>query len=83
MWLGNIWMGSAGVVIDDLPISRVEWQPCWLLVTSRFPPIGLFDRVADPDDLDIVYTIESLTSDQLLDEVGNKHSLSLKTGFLK
>jgi hypothetical protein len=58
-------------VIDDLPISHVDWQPCWRLVSSRFPPVGLFDRVADPDDLDIVYAIESLTNDRLLDEAGD------------
>ncbi len=58
-------------MIDDLPISHVDWQPCWRLVSSRFPPVGLFDRVADPDDLDIVYAIESLTNDRLLDETGD------------
>ncbi len=58
-------------MIDNLPISHVEWQPCWRLVSSRFPPVGLFDRVADPDDLDIVYAIESLTNDRLLDEAGD------------
>jgi RES domain len=58
-------------VIDDLPISHVDWQPCWRLVSSRFPPVGLFDRVADPEDLDIVYAIEGLTNDRLLDEAGD------------
>jgi RES domain len=58
-------------VIDDLPISHVDWQPCWRLVSSRFPPVGLFDRVADPDDLEIVYAIEGLTNDRLLDEAGD------------
>jgi len=54
-----------------LPISHVDWQPCWRLVSSRFPPVGLFDRVADPDDLEIVYAIEGLTNDRLLDEAGD------------
>ncbi len=58
-------------MIDDLPISHVEWQPCWRLVSSRFPPVGLFDHVADPDDLEVVYAIEGLTNDRLLDEVGD------------
>ena len=58
-------------MIDDLPISPIDWQPCWRLVSSRFPPVGLFDRVADPEDLDIVYAIEGLTNDRLLDEAGD------------
>jgi RES domain len=52
-------------------LGHVNWQPCWRLVSSRFPPIGLFDRVADPDDLDIVFAIEGLTNGRLLDEAGD------------
>ncbi|EIC29376.1 RES family NAD+ phosphorylase [Methylomicrobium album] len=53
------------------PINRVVWRPCWRLVPSRFPPSGLFDRVAEPEDLDIVFAIEALTNDRLLDESGD------------
>ncbi len=58
-------------MIDNLPTSHVDWQPCWRLVSSRFPPVGLFDRVADPEDLDIVNAIEGLTNDRLLDDAGD------------
>ncbi|MBD9359451.1 RES family NAD+ phosphorylase [Methylomonas sp. EbB] len=51
-------------------ISRIDWRPCWRLVPSRFPPTGLFDRVADPADLDVVFAIEALTNDRLRDEAG-------------
>ncbi len=40
------------------------------MVPSRFPPTGLFDRVADPEDLDIVFAIEALTNDRLRDGAG-------------
>lgn len=33
--------------------------------------MGLFDRVAEPEDLDIVFAIEALTNDRLLDESGD------------
>ena len=52
------------------PLNRIQWQPCWRLVPSRFPPVGLFDRVAAPEDLDIVFAIEALTNDRLRDEAG-------------
>lgn len=52
-------------------VSTIAWRPCWRLVPSRFPPIGLFDRVAEPEDLDIVFAIESLTNDRLRDETGD------------
>jgi hypothetical protein len=41
------------------------------LVSSRFPPIGLFDRVAEPEDLNIVIKIETLTNERVLNEVGD------------
>ncbi len=56
-----------------VPISTrlVSWKPCWRLVCSRFPPTGLFDRVARPEDLEIVFMIEGLTNDRLRDESGD------------
>jgi len=52
------------------PQQRVTWEPCLRVVPSRFPPIGLFERVADPADYDAVFAIESLTNSRLRDEVG-------------
>lgn len=40
-------------------------------MSSRFPPAGLFDRVAHPDDLEVVYAIEALTNDRLREEAGD------------
>lgn len=56
--------------MSDLPIARTEWRPCYRIVPSRFPPVGLFDAVADPDDLEAVFQIEAMTNDRLRDEVG-------------
>ena len=52
------------------PVRRVVWEPCVRVVPSRFPPIALFERVADPSDFDSVYAIEALTNSRLRDEVG-------------
>lgn len=51
-------------------ISKIDWRPCWRLVASRFPPQGLFDRVAAPGDLEIVFQIEGLTNGRLREEAG-------------
>jgi RES domain len=58
-------------VISALSVSRIDWQPCWRLIPSRFPPTGLFDRVANPEDLEIIFAIEALTNDRLRDEAGD------------
>lgn len=51
-------------------MARIRWTPSYRLVPSRFPAVGLFDRVARPEDLDYVLAAESLTNDRLRDEVG-------------
>lgn len=53
-----------------LPTRRTRWRPSHRLIPSRFPPVGLFDRVADPDDLDAVFELEAMTNDRLRDEAG-------------
>jgi hypothetical protein len=51
-------------------MARIRWTPSFRLVPSRFPPVGLFDRVARPEDLEYVLAAEQLTNDRLRDEVG-------------
>jgi hypothetical protein len=53
-----------------IPVRRVRWQPCRRILPSRFPPRNLFDRIADPADLEAVIAVESLTDDRLRDEIG-------------
>ena len=52
-------------------LSRINWKPSWRLISSRFPPVGLFDRVAHAEDLEILFTIESITNDRLREETGD------------
>lgn len=58
------------VVGPDIPVNHVTWHPCYRLIPSRFPPIQLFERVADPGDLEAVVAVESLTNDRIRDQVG-------------
>lgn len=51
-------------------VSHIQWQPCYRIIPSRFPPIGLFEQVADPEDLEAIFAIEAMTNDRLRDEVG-------------
>lgn len=52
------------------PVVRVRWNPVYRLVPSRFPPVSLFERIADPADWDDIVAIESLTNSRLRDEAG-------------
>ena len=53
-----------------IDVARIRWRPSWRIVPSRFPPIQLFERVADPADLEAVAAIESLTNPRLRQEIG-------------
>lgn len=52
------------------PVSRVEWRPCYRMISSRFPPVGVYDRVANPEDLEAVFAVENLTNPRLRQEAG-------------
>jgi len=54
-----------------LPVVRITWKPCWRIISSRFPPIQLFERVTAPDDIEAIFELESLTNPRLRDDVGD------------
>jgi hypothetical protein len=54
----------------DIPTSEVRWTPCYRIIPSRFPPISLFEAVADPADLGSGLRHEAMTNDRLRDEAG-------------
>ena len=52
------------------PVRRIRWQRAYRIVASRFPPVGVFDAIADPADLDAVYAIEALTNPRIREAWG-------------
>jgi len=59
-----------GTPYPALAVSEVRWQPCFRVISSRFPPIHLFERVSGAEDWEALYWLESLTNPRLRDEVG-------------
>ena len=53
------------------PVARIAWKPCWRIIPSRFPPIQLFERVTEPQDLEAIFELDALTNPRLRNEVGN------------
>ncbi len=56
--------------VDSLPTSEADW-PVFRIISTTYPQIALFERVAQPEDWDILYAIESLTNPRIRDEVGD------------
>lgn len=52
------------------PVKRIRWNQAYRIVPSRFPPVGVYDRIADPADLDALFAIEALTNPRLREEAG-------------
>ena len=53
-----------------IPLRRIRWLPAYRIVPTRHPSVFLFDRVADPEDFDALYALESLTNDRIRAEIG-------------
>lgn len=54
----------------NYPTTRLNWRPAYRVIPSRFPAVGLFERVASSEDFDALYALEAMTNDRLRDEVG-------------
>lgn len=56
----------------ELPkLTAIRWTPSWRIVASRFPPVGIFDAIADPADLPALFEVEGLTNPRLRQEAGD------------
>jgi hypothetical protein len=52
------------------PLKRIRWSHAYRIVPSRFPTVGVFDRIVDPMDMEAVFAIEALTNPRLREEAG-------------
>lgn len=57
------------------PLAEIDWRDTCRLIPSRYPPTGILDRVASPEDLEAVFALEGLTNDRLRAEAGQIHRL--------
>ena len=53
-----------------IALARTVWRPSYRLIPTRFPTVGLYDRIADPADLEVVFAVEALTNARVRDELG-------------
>ncbi len=58
------------VVPSQLPERASAQLQAYRLVNSKFPPIALFDDVADADEFETLYQLQTLTNPRLRNEAG-------------
>jgi hypothetical protein len=61
---------SAKLDPKSVSVRHVSWRPSYRLIPSRYPTVGLYDAIADPADLDVVFAIEALANPRIRDELG-------------
>ncbi|MHC8299143.1 RES family NAD+ phosphorylase [Pseudomonas sp. ZS1P83] len=59
------------VKVNELAELTGEQLQAYRLVNSKFPPIAMFDDVADADEFEVLYQIQALTNPRLKNEVGH------------
>ncbi|MEO1720269.1 MAG: RES family NAD+ phosphorylase [Pseudomonadota bacterium] len=62
---------AGAAALSDPPTNRVRWRAAHRYVSTRYPPISLFERIADPDDWDALYVLESMTNPRVRQDVGD------------
>ena len=55
---------------DAPPVSRVRWQRAHRIIRSLYPPIALFEDIADPTDWDAVARAEAATNARVNETIG-------------
>ncbi|MGI9462626.1 MAG: RES family NAD+ phosphorylase, partial [Aestuariivirgaceae bacterium] len=55
----------------DAPVSRVSWPRYHRLINSAYPPIDVFEDIADPADWGLLTSAESKTNPRISETIGN------------
>jgi hypothetical protein len=53
------------------PLSHVAWQGAVRIIRSAFPPIDLFEDIADPADWPLLLSAEQKTNPRIMTTIGN------------
>ena len=55
---------------STVPAARVAWAGARRIIRSRFPPIDLFDDIADPEDWPALLSAEQKSNPRLMESLG-------------
>jgi hypothetical protein len=56
--------------LTGVPLTRIRLVNTHRLIPSRYPPVGIFDTIAEADDLALIIELEGWTNDRFLAELG-------------
>lgn len=56
---------------EEIPVSEIAWRGAVRIIRSSFPPIDLFEDIADPADWPLLISAEMKTNPRLMETIGN------------
>src|SRR5690242_2199505 len=61
------------MVIDasSVPLATIKWKRAARIIRSLYPPIDLFEDIADPADWALILSAEQKTNPRLMETIGN------------
>jgi RES domain len=59
------------VIAADIPLAGIVWRGAVRIIRSVFPPIDLFEDIADPADWPLLISAEQKTNPRLMETIGN------------
>ena len=54
-----------------MPLAEVKWPSAVRIIRSLYPPIDLFEDIADPADWPLIISAERKTNPRLMETIGN------------
>ncbi|MGV3550509.1 RES family NAD+ phosphorylase [Rhizobium sp.] len=58
------------MAIADMPVADVNWSGAVRIIRSLFPPIDLFEDIADPADWPLLISAEQKTNSRIMESIG-------------
>ena len=55
------------------PVSRIRWRRAYRLIRTVYPPVNLFEDIADPADWELLAAAEAKTNPRVRDDIGAIH----------
>lgn len=52
------------------PVTRVQWPDARRIISSRYPPVDLFEDIADPRDWELLAAAEARTNPRINESIG-------------
>ncbi len=51
-------------------MTRVQWRAAKRIISTRFPSVGILDRLVDPAELDVLLAIDARTNPRINEDLG-------------